>query len=207
MDLALIQNLITWIVIILVTVTFHEVAHGLVAFLRGDKTAYLQGRLTLNPLKHIDPFWTILLPAMIFFSTGGRFAIGMAKPVPVNFSNLKRPRLDMVWVALAGPLANLILASILTFFYRLSGWEVLLYAVYFNLALMIFNLIPIPPLDGSRVVSAMLPQKYLNYYDRLESFGFWIILVLYFLGILWAIVIPGMNFFARLLDIPLLRFT
>ena len=202
----MLQTLIFWILIILITVTVHEVSHGFVAYLRGDQTARLAGRLTLNPLKHIDPFWTVLFPAIVFFSTGGRFAIGMAKPVPVNFANLKNPRRDMILVALAGPLANMILASILTLVYRLTALEPILYAVYFNLALMIFNMIPIPPLDGSRVMLALLPLKLAALYDRLEPFGFWIILLLYFLGVLWMLVIPGINFFAGLLDIPLLRF-
>jgi len=202
----MLQTLIFWILIILITVTVHEVSHGFVAYLRGDQTARLAGRLTLNPLKHIDPFWTVLFPAIVFFSTGGRFAIGMAKPVPVNFANLKNPRRDMILVALAGPLANMILASILTLVYRLTALEPILYAVYFNLALMVFNMIPIPPLDGSRVMLALLPLKLAALYDRLEPFGFWIILLLYFLGVLWMLVIPGINFFAGLLDIPLLRF-
>ena len=202
----MIETLIFWIIIILVTVTVHEVSHGFVAYLRGDQTARLAGRLTLNPFKHIDPFWTVLFPAIVFFSTGGRFAIGMAKPVPVNFANLKNPRRDMILVALAGPLANMILASILTLVYRLTALEPILYAVYFNLALMVFNMIPIPPLDGSRVMLALLPLKLAALYDRLEPFGFWIILLLYFLGVLWMLVIPGINFFAGLLDIPLLRF-
>jgi len=198
----MIQSLIFWIIVILFTVSMHELAHGAVAYLRGDNTAFKAGRLTLNPLKHIDPFWTVLLPALLFFSTGGRFAIGMAKPVPVNFSNLKSPRIDSVLVAIAGPAMNLLLASILTLFWRLTNFEPLLYAVYFNLALMVFNMIPIPPLDGSRLISAVLPRKILYHYFKLERFGFLIIFVLYFLGILWKIVIPPMNFFAVLLDIP-----
>jgi Zn-dependent protease len=200
------QNIAFWIVIILFTVTLHEVAHGFVAFLRGDDTAYRQGRLTLNPLKHIDPFWTIMFPAFLFFSTGGRFAIGMAKPVPVDFSKLKSPRSDMILVALAGPFANLILASLLTVLFKLTNFEPLLYAVYFNLGLMVFNLLPIPPLDGSRVLTALLPYEAAKLYMKVERFGFLIILALYFLGVLWSFVIPGMNFFAGLLDVPKLRF-
>ena len=195
-------NLIFWSVVILFTVSIHELAHGLVAYWRGDRTAFEAGRLTLNPLKHIDPIWTILFPALLFISTGGRFAIGMAKPVPVNFANLKSPRQDMVLVAVAGPLANLILASLLAIIYKLTGFLPILYAVYFNLGLLTFNLIPIPPLDGSRIVLAMLPFKLAVYYSKLERFGFLIILGLYFLGVLWMIVIPFMNAFAILLSIP-----
>jgi Zn-dependent protease len=198
----MIYSLIFWILTILFTVTVHEFAHGYVAYLRGDKTALMAGRLTLNPLKHIDPFWTVIFPAFLFFSTGGRFAIGMAKPVPVNFANLKTPRMDTILVSVAGPAANLLLASVLTVFYKLSGFTPLLYAVYFNLGLMIFNLLPIPPLDGSRVVLVLMPLKAAYYYNKLEKFGFIIILVLYFFGVLWQIVIPTMNFFCTLLDVP-----
>ena len=194
--------LLFWIVIILFTVTLHELAHGLVVYLRGDNTAKLAGRLTLNPLKHIDLFWTVLLPAMLFFATGGRFAIGMAKPVPVNYDNLRYPRSDMILVAIAGPVANILLASVLTFFYHLSSFEPFLYAVYFNLGLAVFNLIPIPPLDGSRIVAGLLPRSWLYHFDKIERFGFIIVMVLYFSGVLWALVLPGMNFFAHLLDVP-----
>jgi Zn-dependent protease len=142
------------------------------------------------------------LPAFLFFSTGGRFAIGMAKPVPVNYGNLRSPRLDSILVAVAGPLANILLASVLTFFYHLWSFEPLLYAVYFNLGLAVFNLIPIPPLDGSRILAALLPSRLAAYYDLLERFGFLIVLGLYFLGFLWMFVLPGVNFFARLLDVP-----
>lgn len=198
----MLQLILFWIVVILCTVTFHEAAHGFVAYLRGDRTAQLAGRLTFNPLKHIDPFWTVLLPLILFISTAGHFAIGMAKPVPVNYSNLKRPRLDMILVALAGPLANILLASVLTFFYHLSNFEPLLYAVYFNLGLAVFNLLPIPPLDGSKIVYGILPDRLNYYYAQTERFGFLIVMALYFLGVLWSFVLPGMNFFARFLDVP-----
>jgi len=107
------ELILFWVVIILFTVTFHEAAHGFVAYWRGDRTAQLAGRLTLNPLKHIDPFWTVLFPIILFISTAGHFAIGMAKPVPVNYENLRSPRSDMILVALAGPFANILLGSVL----------------------------------------------------------------------------------------------
>ncbi|MBI4971998.1 MAG: site-2 protease family protein, partial [Candidatus Omnitrophica bacterium] len=137
-----------FIFIFLMTVVLHELAHGLVAYALGDRTAAKMGRLTLNPLKHIDPLWTVLLPLLLYLL--GLPIIGMAKPVPVNFLNLKNPKRDMIWVAAAGPITNLLLASVLVLFYKMSGTtEFILYCVYFNLGLAMFNLLPIPPLDGS----------------------------------------------------------
>lgn len=195
------------VAIFLITVMLHELCHGLVAYALGDPTAKNAGRLTLNPLKHIDWFWTILLPALLFFSTGGRFAIGMAKPVPVDFSRLNNPRRDMIWVALAGPFANIVLAAVLNLFYQSSQNIFWLYAIYFNLGLAMFNLIPIPPLDGSRVLAGLLPSSWANYLFRLEPYGFLIILFLYFTGILFYFIIPGIDFFCRIFDIPKLSLT
>src|SRR3989338_128615 len=141
-----ILTLIIGAVILLMTVTVHEVAHGAVAFIRGDHTAKQMGRLTLNPFRHIDLFWTVLFPLMLFISTAGRFVIGMAKPVPVNFSNLYHPKRDMIWVALAGPAANIVFAQLLLLALRLTGYPLFLVGIYFNLGLAVFNLIPIPPL-------------------------------------------------------------
>ena len=192
----------------LMAVIFHEVSHGLVANALGDSTAKQAGRLTLNPLKHLDPFWTVLLPALLFISTEGRFAIGMAKPVPVNFARLRSPKRDMMWVALAGPAANLLLASILTVFFKLSAPEpqrlsvFLLLAVYFNLGLAVFNLIPVPPLDGSKIVAGILPNALAYRYLAVEPFGFIIILVLYFTGALSRFIVPGIDLFCQLLDVP-----
>lgn len=202
MEPAALIGIIFWVVIFLITVVLHELCHGLAAYALGDPTAKEAGRLTLNPLRHIDPFWTLLLPGFLFFSTGGRFAIGMAKPVPVNFLRLRRPKQDMIWVAFAGPSANIALAWVLTLVLRLTGLEFLLYAIYFNLGLAVFNLIPIPPLDGSKILAGLLPMKVSLALLRLEPFGFPLILFLYFTGLLFYLVVPGMDFFCRALGIP-----
>ena len=190
------------IVIFLMSVVFHEVSHGAVAFIRGDRTAKQMGRLTLNPLRHIDWFWTVLFPALLFVSTRGRFMIGMAKPVPVNFSNLYHPKRDMVWVALAGPLANIIFAQFLFFGFKMTGIFMLLLGVYFNLGLAVFNLLPVPPLDGSRIVAGILPRPLDRNYLQLEPYGFLIVLALYFTGLLYKWVIPGISFLTSFLGIP-----
>ncbi|MBU9888589.1 MAG: site-2 protease family protein [Candidatus Omnitrophica bacterium] len=192
------------VVILLAAMTVHEVGHGLVANWLGDDTAKREGRLTLNPLRHIDPFWTLLLPAMLYFATGGRFMIGMAKPVPVNFLKLENPRRDMIWVALAGSFVNLVLAGVLAFFYKFANNEILLYGVYLNLGLACFNMIPLPPLDGSRVLGGLLPRAWVPWYFGLERFGILLIVILYFSGLLIPWVILGVNFFCSLMGIPYL---
>ncbi len=191
-----------WIAIFLVTVTFHEVAHGAVAFIRGDRTAKSLGRLTLNPFRHIDWFWTLLFPFGLFFLTGGKFMIGMAKPVPVNFSNLYRPKTDSILVALAGPAANLILAQFLIFFYQLTGNEIFLLGTYFNFGLAVFNLLPVPPMDGSRVVMGILPSPLDQYYSKIEPYGFFIVLLLYVSGFLKAWIVPGINLLSHWCGVP-----
>lgn len=197
----LILIFILFFLIFLMTVTLHEVAHGYVAYLRGDDTANRAGRLTLNPLKHIDWFWTILFPLGLLLATGGRFALGMAKPVPVNFRNLRNPRLDMVLVAVAGPIANFIFAWLLAAWYHASGFFPLLYGIYLNLGLAWFNLIPIPPLDGSRILRAAVPNQLGRMMDQIEPYGFLIVLALYMTGFLFQLIIPVINFCAHLLNI------
>lgn len=172
----------------ILAITLHEAAHGFVARWRGDDTAYMLGRVTLNPIKHIDPFGTVLLPAVMYFSTG--FVFGWAKPVPVNVRRLNNPRSDMVWVALAGPGINFALAFVsallLHAFQPTSGLEFwvaqsLQISVLVNVILMVFNLIPLPPLDGGRVAVGVLPDRLAFPLARLENVGIFIILGLFFL--------------------------
>lgn len=196
-ELAFVILLIT---LLLITVTLHEFCHGAVAYLLGDSTARRLGRLTLNPLRHIDPLWTVLLPVTLFLM--GLPAIGMARPVPVNFAALRHPRRDMIWVALAGPAANILFAYVMFFLYRWSGWGFLLMAVYLNLGLAVFNMLPIPPLDGSRVLMGLLPKGWAAGYARAERFGFLLVLILVWLQVFWRLVIPGINFFCRWWGIP-----
>lgn len=196
--------LILMILTLLAAMTVHEVSHGLVAFWRGDDTAKRAGRLTFNPLSHIDPFWTVLLPTFLYFATGGRFMIGMAKPVPVDFSKLKHPKQDMIWVALAGPAANILMAAALAFFYKITNNALWLYGVYLNLGLGVFNLLPIPPLDGSRIVAGILPLHWAVSYLRVEPFGFILIVLFYMAGFLMPCVRGGMDLFCRLLEVPTL---
>lgn len=199
------QTILIWAIPVLFAVTVHEAAHGFIANKLGDRTALLMGRITLNPIKHIDLVGTILVP-MIFVLLGG-FIFGWAKPVPVNWHNLKNPKRDMALVALAGPGANLLMAllwaGITKIFIELSemgfaNGKVIIYmgiaGISVNLMLMLLNLIPIPPLDGSRVVSSMLSRDLANKYDELERYGFIILIILIFSGALSTILQPPYNF-------------
>jgi Zn-dependent protease len=179
-----------WTLPVLFAVTLHEAAHGWVAWKLGDDTAYRLGRVTFNPLRHIDPFGTIMLPAMLLLASGGSVMFGAAKPVPVNFRGLRRPRRDMVLVAAAGPAANLVIAVIAAaLFHALPilspdfgqwvGYN-LQNAIWINVLLCVFNMIPIPPLDGGRVAVGLLPGPLSRALARLERKGIFIVLGLVF---------------------------
>lgn len=188
----LIQSILIYALPVLFAITVHEAAHGYVARHFGDNTALMMGRITLNPIKHIDPIGTILMPLLLYFSTSGAFLFGYAKPVPVNFSNLRNPKRDMIWVALAGPMVNFIMAIL---------WAVLLLlllgfgvnerfflamtkaGVSVNLVMWAFNLFPLPPLDGGRVLTGLLPWKQAHWLTRLEPYGFFIVMGLVLMGV------------------------
>ncbi len=189
-DLTLLQRIIVWILPVVFAITVHEVAHGWVAKKYGDNTASRLGRLTLNPIKHIDLVGTIIIPGLLLI-TGTGFIFGWAKPVPVDPRNFKNPRADMAIVALAGPVSNVLMATFWALIARVgvtigSGAEAislpLIYTgiagIAINLVLAIINLLPIPPLDGSRILSGLLPSYWAWQYNKLERFGFIILLVL-----------------------------
>lgn len=190
---------------ILFAITVHEVAHGWVAKRLGDPTAERMGRLTLNPLKHIDLVGTILVPVLLIITAG--IAIGWAKPVPVTWENLRQPKRDMALVALAGPASNLVMAIFWALLMKIAlslpislNWvtEPLLYmgrfGILINVLLMIFNLLPIPPLDGGRVATSLLPGPWAWQLSRLEPYGFFIIIALLMTGTLWFILDPIRQF-------------
>jgi Zn-dependent protease len=206
MDIAnLIQTVAIYALPVLFAITVHEAAHGYVARHFGDNTAWMLGRVTLNPAKHIDPVGTILMPLLLYFATSGTFLFGYAKPVPVNFGNLRKPKRDMIWVALAGPGANFIQAILWAVLYAvLTGMGVgepfflvmCQAGVLVNLVMWAFNLFPLPPLDGGRILVGLLPWKQAQFVARLEPWGFFIVMGLVLLGIvsaywLWPLVVIG----------------
>lgn len=192
----LIQTVLIHALPVLFAITVHEAAHGYAARHFGDQTAAMMGRITLNPAKHIDPVGTILMPLLLYFATSGAFLFGYAKPVPVNFGNLRNPKRDMVWVALAGPASN---------FLQAIAWAVVLVlliglgvnerffiemaraGVLVNLVMWAFNLFPLPPLDGGRILVGLLPWRQAHMVARIEPWGFFIVMGLVIAGIVGTV--------------------
>ncbi|PZO12403.1 MAG: site-2 protease family protein [Burkholderiales bacterium] len=193
MDIAqIVQTVALYAIPVLFAITLHEAAHGYAARHFGDRTAELMGRITINPIKHIDPVGTIAMPLILYFATAGAFLFGYAKPVPVNFGRLRNPKRDMIWVALAGPGAN---------FFQAIAWTVLLYVlvalgvqeqfflqmcragVLVNLVMFAFNLFPLPPLDGGRILVGLLPMRQAELVSRVEPWGFFIVMALVITGV------------------------
>lgn len=214
---SLIQTLAVFALPVLFAITVHEAAHGYVARHYGDETAWMLGRVTLNPLKHIDPLGTIAMPIMLYLATSGAFVFGYAKPVPVQFGRLRNPKRDMVWVALAGPGANLLQALL---------WAVLYYlltalgvdepffvkmcqaGILVNVVMFAFNLFPLPPLDGGRVLVGLLPYRAAVLLARVEPWGFFIVLALVLAGVVGALWLqPIMRLTFEFLDLLLTPLT
>lgn len=210
MDSSIIQTLAVYALPVLFAITLHEAAHGYVARHFGDSTAYMLGRVSLNPLRHIDPIGTIAMPLLLYFATAGAFVFGYAKPVPVAFGNLRNPRWHSLWVALAGPGSNFLMAV---------GWALMSIGlavmavdepflvkmaqagVLVNLVMAAFNLFPLPPLDGGRVLTALLPARPAIMLSRLEPYGFFIVLALVAAGIITQVWMrPVMQLLATLIQ-------
>ena len=199
----LIQTVSVYAIPVIFAITLHEAAHGYAAKYFGDSTAYMMGRVTLNPFSHIHLVGTILLPLLLYFSTNGALLFGFAKPVPVDFGNLRHPKRDMVWVALAGPASNLVQAmvwALLFVVYTDFGVSEKFFlamckaGVLSNVVMFAFNLFPLPPLDGGRIVVGLLPWKQAYQFSRIEPYGFYIVMALVITGVvnhLW--LDPVMN--------------
>jgi Zn-dependent protease len=202
----LIQTVLIYALPVLFAITLHEAAHGYVARHFGDNTAWMLGRVTLNPIPHIDPIGTVLMPLMLYFATGGAFLFGYARPVPVNFGHLRNPKRDMVWVALAGPGSNFVQALF---------WGMLLYllvglglqerffiemckaGMLVNVVMFVFNLFPLPPLDGGRILVGLLPWRQAALLSRIEPYGFFIVMALVIAGVvstLWMRPLMGLTY-------------
>ena len=206
----IIQTLAIYALPVIFAITLHEAAHGYAARYFGDPTAWQQGRITLNPIKHVDLVGTLLVPALILFFSKGAFLFGWAKPVPVNFGRLRRPKQDMFWVAAAGPGANLFMALVWALLlklavtmpahaYSLPLAEMARAGITVNGVLMLLNLLPLPPLDGGRIAVSLLPHGAAWRLARVEPYGFFILLALLFLGVLENILTPLLRGFLALI--------
>jgi len=198
------REMILSIPVFLLAVTIHEYAHGWVALKKGDTTARDAGRLSLSPLAHIDPIGTVIFPLLLALS--GLPVFGWAKPVPINFRKLGNPKKDLLWVGLAGPAANIIFAFCMAMILRfapisglLTFGRLMFYMVIINLLLGIFNLIPVPPLDGSRILTSLLPMRQAVAYMQIERYGFLIMFILLWTGIIGKVVFPIVGMLAYFL--------
>lgn len=208
---ALIQTIAIAALPVVFAITLHEAAHGYAARHFGDPTAWQAGRISLNPLRHIDPVGTVLIPLLILIFSAGSFLFGYAKPVPVNFSRLRNPKRDMFWVALAGPASNLFMALLWAALLKLA-WELPVndftvplsemskVGVIINCVLMVLNLLPLPPLDGGRIAVSLLPYPLANKFAQIERWGFPILLLLLFTGILGQLMYPLVQMAAGLIE-------
>ncbi len=207
MDVAqLIRTVAIYALPVVFAITVHEAAHGYVARYFGDATAWRLGRVTLNPVKHIDPLGTLLMPLLLYFATAGAFVFGYAKPVPVNFGQLRRPKQHMVWVALAGPGANFVQALLWGAGYFVLGGlgvtepfflKMCQAGVLVNVVMFAFNLFPLPPLDGGRILVGLLPWRQASWLARVEPWGFFIVLALMLTGVvsaLWMRPLMGLTY-------------
>jgi len=209
MDFSLLDTIALAAIPVVLAITLHEAAHGYVARQFGDSTAWMLGRVTLNPLKHIDPIGTVVVPLGILLLSGGSFLFGWAKPVPVNFGNLRHPKRDMLWVAAAGPGVNFVMALVWALVFGLGAGVLAsdgvrymsLIGVGINVSLMVLNLLPILPLDGGRIAVSLLPHSLALPFARTERFGFFIVIALLATGILGVAMRPLVNGVTTLIEL------